>query len=432
MKKRNVVSLLLVLCMLLSILAGCGQSEKAEDAGPAETSGGPRTVEKREDAKDGEPITPSNLKLEGIENPGVVPKKQYFIAFSNGEMGNSFCRTLVDDFNATAQEYVDRFGIRYEWTNAGNNSTQQLSDIQSLIAKRPDLLIVDPNEVEPLNVIVDWCDEAGIPLMVFDKIIDGTPGEKTLVSILSFDAFLAGVQMGVGTVDYLTEKYGEPKGDVAEIAGILGANVSIERSQGMNLVFQKYPDINVVVSRAGEWDNSVSYTVAQDILTTFPEGTLDVVAGNCDESCLAFMEAAKAVGRTDVGAGYVGADSPVAQLKNILEGKAYCTAENSPYYGVITFEYAIRWLNGEDIPGFVVLPNRFFRIENEEQRAAMQDIVDQCTAQGLEFIPVSMGYYDVFDAYPDAVKEIYPTPYYENKALYADVPYYETTPSTIN
>ncbi|WP_195277038.1 sugar ABC transporter substrate-binding protein [Anaerotruncus rubiinfantis] len=422
---------------LIFAATGCGSTS----ASPAPNStdgvsitaatGAPRTVETREDAIAGDPITPSDMLLEGVEAPGVVPAKQYFIAFSNGEMGNSFCRTHVDDFNAVAQQYVDKFGIRYEWTNAGNNSTQQLSDIQSLLAKRPDLLIVNPNEVEPLNVIVDWCEEAGIPLMIVDKVLKAKPGEKTLISIVSYDMFLQGVQIGTGVVDYLTEKYGEAKGDVAEIAGILGSLTSIERSQGMNLVFSKYPDINVVVSRAGEWDNSVSYNVSQDILTTFPEGTLDAVVGNCDESCLAFMEAAKAVGREDIGKGFVGADSPVAMLENILDGKAYATAENSPYYGLVTFEYAIRWLNGEEIPGYVMLPNRFFRIENEEQRAAMQEIVDQCREQGLEFVPVSMGHYDLFNAYPEKISEIYPTPNYKDPSVYEEVPYYETSPSTI-
>jgi ribose transport system substrate-binding protein len=239
------------------------------------------------------------------------------------------------------------------------------------------------------------------------------------------------VQIGVGIVDYLEQKYNEPKGDIAEVAGILGALASVQRSQGMNLVINGFPNINVVVMRAGEWDNSISYSVAQDILTTFPEGTLDVVVGNCDESSLAFMEAAAAVGRTDIGGGYVGADSPVAILKHILDGKAYSTAENGPYYGLVTFEYAIRWLNGETIPKRVMLPNRFWRIQNETQKAAMEDVVTKCEAQGLEFVPAEFGYFDVFDARPPKVEEYYPVFYFDDVARYEKTPYYETTPSTI-
>lgn len=424
MKGRQLIASVFALVILI---AACHSAYTADSS----AGGAPRTTAVRADAKAGAPITPSSMKLEGIDLPGAVPKKQYFIAFSNGEMGNSYTRTHVDDFNSVAQQYADRFGIRYEWTNAGNNSTQQLSDIQSLLAKNPDLIIVNPNEVEPLEIVVDWCEEAGVPLMIIDKVLRAAPGEKTLVSIVSMDMFLQGVQMGVGVVDFLKNKYGEPKGDVAEIAGLLGSMTSVERSQGMNLVFSKYPDVNVVVMRAGEWDNSLSYAAAQDILTSFPAGAIDAVVGSADESSLAFMEAAAAVGRDEIGAGYVGADSPVTILKKMLEGKAWATAENTPYYGMITFEYAIRWLNGEEIPGYVMLPNRFYRLQTDEQRVALQKIVDECTAKNLEFVPVAMGGFDVFDAYPDEVKQIYPTPNYKNPSVYKDVPYYATTPSTI-
>lgn len=424
MKGRQLIASMLALVLML---AYCSFTHAADSA----AGGAPRTTAARADAKSGDPITPADMELQGIDSPGAVPLKRYFIAFSNGEMGNSFCRTHVDDFNSVAQQYADRFGIRYEWTNAGNNSTQQLSDIQSLLAKNPDLLIINPNEVEPMEIVVDWCEEAGVPLIIIDKVLRAVPGEKTLISIVSYDMFLQGVQMGVGAVDFLKNKYGEPKGDVAEIAGIMGSMTSVERSQGMNLVFSKYPDINVVVMRAGEWDNSASYAAAQDILTSFPAGSIDVVVGSCDESSLAFMEAAAAVGRDEIGAGYVGADSPITIMKKMLEGKAWATAENSPYYGLVTFEYAIRWLNGEEIPGYVMLPNRFYRVKTDEQRAALQKIVDDSTAQGLEFVPVAMGGYDVFNAYPDEIKQIYPTPNYKDPSVYSHIPYYETSPSTI-
>lgn len=426
MKVRNVISILLVAVMLFT-LVGCNANVPAASG----SADGVRTTAKREDAKKGNVITPEGMTFQGIEKPGVIPKKQFFIAFSNGEMGNSFCRTFVDDMESIGKRYSDEFGIKYEWTNAGNNSTQQLSDIQSLIAKNPDLLIVNPNEVEPLNVVAEWCEKAKIPLMLIDKELSTQPGEKTIMSVVSYDFFLQGVQIGVGIVDYLKEKYGEPKGDVAEIAGIMGANASIERSQGMNLVLNDYPDINVVVMRAGEWDNSISYNVSQDILTTFPKGTIDVVVGNCDESCLAFMEAAKAAGRDEIGAGYVGADSPVAMLKHIIEGGAYATAENSPYYGYVTFEYAIRWLNGEDIPQRVMLPNRFWRASTPEQKEALKKVVEECEKLGTEFVPASVGYYDVFKAYPDEVMKYYAVPLWQDRAKYKDIPYYETTKSTI-
>ena len=436
---KRVVTFLVAIIMLAA-LAACGgntsdnqpSSQPPSSASLFEASGSPRMVEPREDANPGDPITPSNMRYEGIANPGAVPLKKYFIAYSEGEMGDVFTRTLFEDVAGVGQQYVDRFGIRLEYTIAGNNSSQQLQDIQSLIAMKPDLLIVNPNEAEPLDVVVRWCEEAGIPLMMFDKEVVTQPGVSTYVSVLTYDMFLQGVQIGAGVVQYLEQFKGAAKGDVAELAGILGAIASVHRSQGMNAVIQNYPDINVVVMRPGEWDNAISYAASQDILSAFPPGTLDVVVGNCDEQALAFMEAAVSVGRRDeFGGGFVGADSAVEMLRNILEDKAYSTAENGPYYGLVVFEYAIRWLNGEKIPDRVMLPNRFFRIENDEQRRAMQHIVDQCDANGFEFVPAELGYYDVFNPRPPIVEKFYPVFYFDDPARYDDIPYYATTPSTI-
>ncbi len=45
----------------------------------------------RPDAKIGNPVTPTDFPakfLPGIEKPGVIPEKKYFIAFSNGDMND--------------------------------------------------------------------------------------------------------------------------------------------------------------------------------------------------------------------------------------------------------------------------------------------------------------------------------------------------------
>ena len=447
MKKEKIISVFLALVLLVGFVTACGKTDTPapapapsaaapEAAAPPaslfEASGTPRTVEQREDANPGDPITPSTMRYEGIANPGAVPLKKFFIAYSEGEMGDVFTRTLFEDVSGVGQQYVDRFGIRFEYTIAGNNSSQQLQDIQSLIAKRPDLLIVNPNEAEPLDVVVQWCEDAGIPLIMFDKEVVTQPGVSTYVAVITYDMFLQGAQIGAGIVQYLEQAKGEAKGDVAEIAGILGAVASVHRSQGMNAVIQNYPDINVVVMRPGEWDNAISYAASLDILSTFQPGTIDVVVGNCDEQALAFMEAASSVGRRDeFNGGFVGADSAVEMIKNILNGQAYSTAENGPFYGFVLFEYAIRWLNGEAIQNRVMLPNRFFRIENEEQRAAMQHIVEYCEEHELEFVPAELGYYDVFNARPPLVEQYYPVFYFSDPARYDSIPYYTATSSTI-
>jgi ribose transport system substrate-binding protein len=423
-KKLRYLALALVLVMLTTLFIGCQKSSPASDesgnAAPAESSksteatgsggdsGKVRTVAEREDALDGKPITPSEFTVDmfpGLSSVGVKPKKKYFIAFSNGEMGNAFCRTFFDDMVTTGEKYAKEFGIRFEYANAGNNSTKQLSDVQSLLAKSPDALIISANEAEPLSVIYDWCKQSGTALITVDKELEHEPGTGNYVSAITMDCYLNGIGNGLAVVKALTEKYGEPRGNVVEIAGILGASPSYHRSQGLNWVLKDYPNINIIASRPGEWDPKISYTVAQDLLTTYKEGEIDFVVASCDESALAFMEAAKGANRYDEFKGkYAGCDGTVAFLEKILQGDAFQSSEFTPYFAVHAFEYTINYLNGVDIPKRIPIPQRHYRADTPERKAKLQELVDYCKANNLEFVPITAGGNEELAPDPDVWK----------------------------
>jgi ribose transport system substrate-binding protein len=412
-KKLRYLALVLVLVMLTASFIGCQKSSPATDesgstapAGSSESavttgsesggdSGKVRTVAEREDALDGEPVTPSNFTVDmfpGLSSVGVKPEKKYFIAFSNGEMGNAFCRTFFDDMVETGEKYAENFGIRFEYANAGNNSTKQLSDVQSLLAKSPDALIISANEAEPLSVIYDWCEQSGTALITVDKELEHEPGTGKYISAITMDCYLNGIGNGLAVVKALTEKYGEPRGTVVEIAGILGASPSYHRSQGLNWVLKDYPNINIIASRPGEWDPKISYTVAQDLLTTYKEGEIDFIVASCDESALAFMEAAKGANRYDEFKGmYAGCDGTVAFLEKILQGEAFQSSEFTPYFATHAFEYAINYLNGVDIPTRIPIPQRHYRADTPERKDKLQELVDYCKANSLEFVPITAG-----------------------------------------
>ncbi len=79
----------------------------------------------REPALPGKPITPTDFPadlLPGIENPGVIPEKKSFVVYSNGDMGNTWRLNHVQDFEVYGNAYSERFGIRFLWTNSGDNS----------------------------------------------------------------------------------------------------------------------------------------------------------------------------------------------------------------------------------------------------------------------------------------------------------------------
>jgi len=314
--------------------------------------------------------------------------------------------------------YTDTFGIEFISANSGNNSVKQLQDIQSLLAQKPDILIMSPNESGPLTAVVDFCKEAGIPLMTIDRAIDASPGDDVYISAILIDGYRSGVAQGINLVKRLTEKYGTPKGNVAEIPGILGATPSKFASMGVRRVLADYPEIKIVTVRPGEYDAQISFKAAQDILTVNKKGTLDAIIDSSTDATQAVIEAIKSAGRDEL-LGYIfGIDGTVADVEAILRGDVYHVSEEPPFFGMITFEYAIHYLNGESIPPIVPMPQRVLTAETPEKKAKLESMLKATKEKGLLFIPSSEGGYDLFVMDKEMQMKYYPKPYWEQPAEY--------------
>ena len=59
--------------------------------------------------------------------------------------------------------------LDFEMRVAYNDSKRQIEEIKELIALKPDLLIVAPNESEPLTPIVEEVYRSGIPVILIDR-----------------------------------------------------------------------------------------------------------------------------------------------------------------------------------------------------------------------------------------------------------------------
>jgi ribose transport system substrate-binding protein len=333
-------------------------------------------------------------------------------------MSNEWRRSFWDDMQSFANLYKERFGIEFISANSGNNSVKQLQDIQSLISQKPDILIISPNESGPLTAVVNMCEEAKIPLMTIDRALDVAPGNGLYVSAIQIDGYRSGIAQGIALVEKMTEKYGSPKGSVAEIPGILGSSPSRLTSMGIRRVLKDYPDIKVVTVRPGEYDREISYKAAQDILTVNKKGTLDAILTSSDDATLAAIEAAKSAGRDELMGYFFSVDGTVGGIQAMLNGEMAEISEEPPYFGLITFEYAIHYLNGEEIPTIVPIPQRCYKIDTAEKKDQLKKMMDAAVAQKLQFVPSTEGGYDKYVINKEMLQKYYPKPYWDQPAEY--------------
>ena len=432
---KKLVVVLCTLCFVFSV-AGVVFAKGGAEGGEGEAAGEwgaklMKRIEGRKDAPSAAPLTPTDFPAEllpGIDNPGAVPKKSYFVTYSNGDMNDLWRLNHVKDMEAWGNAYMDRFGMKFMWTNAGNNSPKQVSDIESLVALKPDLLIVSANESEPLSAIYEFCQEIEVPFITVDRGIAEplawTYDDDSYILHISMDFMWQGVVQGAAIVQYLEYKYGKPIGNVVELAGIPGSEPGIHRSIGLNLVLDQYPDIRIVATRPTEFDRKIAYETMSDWLQKFGPGEIDAVAGSFDEGNLGALQAIQEAGRDELVGPQFGIDAVLEFLEDIMKGETLVTVETPPYFGMLAFEYGIRYLNGEDIPSLVMLPNRVYSAETPEKKELLEKHIGMMKENRKDFPLVEWGGQATFSY--DASK-YYPKNWIEDPSL-VDLPKYNTDP----
>ena len=426
MKVSKILVTTIVICILLVFVGSIFAEAKATWHEKLE-----KKIENKDEAFKGDSLTPADFPsklLPGISQPWVVPKRQYLIAFSNGDMSNFWRLKFVQDMEAWGNKYTERFGVRFVWANSGANSPKQVSDIESLIAMNPDLLIVSTNEAEPLSVIYDMCEEMGVALITVDRGISrplvGDDKDDCYILHISMDFMSHGVIMGSGIVDYLTEKYGKPIGNVVEIAGQPGAQPGIQRSIGLHLVLDKYPDIRIIASRPGDWERDKAYGIMADWLQKYPAGEIDVVASAYGEGSLGALTAIREAGRDELIGPHFSVDAILEYLEDIQKGECQAVVECPPYFGMLAFEYGIRYLNGEKIPDLVMMPLRTYMGEPASKRKILDEHVEMLNRTGEAFPYMEWGGQGELDV---DISEYYPKNWIEDPSL-MDLPKFTTDP----
>jgi signal transduction histidine kinase/DNA-binding response OmpR family regulator len=138
-----------------------------------------------------------------------------------------------------------------------NSSKKQVQDIRELLAAGIDLLIVSPNESEPLTGIVGEVFKKGIPVILIDRKIESG----------DYSAFIGGNSYQIGReAGIYAEKLLKGKGRIVEISGLEGSSPAKERHKGFVEEISKAPGVSIIRSLSGEWEVAVSEKVMKNYL----------------------------------------------------------------------------------------------------------------------------------------------------------------------
>jgi signal transduction histidine kinase/DNA-binding response OmpR family regulator len=134
--------------------------------------------------------------------------------------------------------------IQFLYEQAGGDSQRQIEQVQELLNQNIDLLIISPNEADPLTPVVEKTFNRGIPVIVVDRKIS-TPFYSAYVGGDNYEVGKMAGQYAIGLLN--------GKGNILEITGLPKSSPAMERHEGFVDAVKKYPSVHFAAEINGEW-----------------------------------------------------------------------------------------------------------------------------------------------------------------------------------
>jgi ribose transport system substrate-binding protein len=285
---------------------------------------------------------PTVLFMGGCQQKDKGKKEKFLVGLSQATMNHPLRIAMVEgNVNYAKEHYPD---MEIVWTDGNNTSSKQVRDVEDLIARGIDLLIIAPITAEGLTDICATAMEKGIPVVTLDRNVN-TP----VTCFIGAENY----PMGELAAKWLINKTAG-QANVIEIQGTAGASATIERNRGFRDGIKSAFGIKVIAETYADYLREPAMTYMEDMLQRFGPGEINVVYCHNDEMALGAVTAIQAVGRGNEGIIVTGMDGTEVAFDAIKDGSL---AFSIVYPAVAPegVQYAWKILNGEKVPQRVLL-----------------------------------------------------------------------------
>jgi len=256
---------------------------------------------------------------------GVVPKGR----------AHMFWQSVHAGANKAAREN----DVEVEWNGPATETdfNGQLQIVDAMINKRLDAIALAPIDKKVMVSIVERAMNQGIPVVIFDSPVD----TELFVAQVATDNYKAG--------QLAAERMGEitgGKGKIAIVAVQVGAASTMAREQGFeDTIKSKFPGLKILDKRYGEASVERSLTVAENMLTAFPD--LNAMFASNESSAVGAARAIKARGSKVQLVGFDSGPTLEEDLKNgIIDSLVVQDPFNMGHEAVTS---AVKKLKGESV-----------------------------------------------------------------------------------
>ena len=283
-------------------------------------------------------------------------KDKYVIGMSQCNLGEPW-RVAMNDQIAMAAEKHPEFEVIF--ADAAQDNSKQIADIENFVQMGVDLIITSPNEATPLTNAISAAYDAGIPVILLDRKIDGD----------KYTQFIGADNVDMGRIagEYIADTLLPDGGKVCEIKGLEGTSGGIDRDNGFREGIKKNDKIEIVAVNNADWLREKAITVAEEMLQTNDE--IDLFLALNDPMAEGAYIAAKNAGREGdiLFVGFDGLPTPDGGIRSVMDGRLSMT-QVYPTGGTEAIESAYQLLvEGKELDKTLTLTSEIVTPDNAEE-----------------------------------------------------------------
>ncbi|MFC4118719.1 D-ribose ABC transporter substrate-binding protein [Nonomuraea zeae] len=284
----------------------------------------------------------------GSSGGGSSGTEDIKIGMSVSTLNNPYFVQLRDGAQAQAKQ----LGATLTVTDAQNDASQQVNQVQNFTSQSMKAIIINPVDSDAATPAVKAADRVNIPVVAADRGVNGAEVAQTVAS-----DNVAGGKLGA---QELAKQIGE-RGNVVVLQGTPGTSASRDRGQGFAEGIAAYPGIKVVARQPADFDRTKGLDVMTNLIQSHP-GVTGVFAEN-DEMALGAIKAlgSKAGAQVKV----IGFDGTPDGIKAVRAGTMAATVAQQPrLLGQEAVNAAVKLAKGETVEKTVAVPVKVATKEN--------------------------------------------------------------------
>jgi len=222
---------------------------------------------------------------EMVDVENYVKEPPYVVGYDIYFVGNTWSMQLYWEFKQAVEDNRDLIKEVY-YTESEGNAAKQVANLQDLIARDVDVIIVTPVSPSAVVPVIKKALSKGIVVI----LAGSESATKDYTAYVNADDF----EFGRIGAQWLVDKLGG-KGNIVAVSGMAGISTAERRWEGAMSVFKNYPEISILAHEYADWAYDKAKMVAQNLIATYPQ--IDGVWSGGGAMTMAFMEVFLSAGR---------------------------------------------------------------------------------------------------------------------------------------